>query len=520
MRAHCTLSLGILQFCVASFSLLTLGVLASADTAQQVWPRDNPAGANKACQLLQDSFPHLVFFPGSDQYLNDTEHWAVSSQQNSTCSIEPETTDDISAIIKIIGRSDIRARFAVKSGGHAYNIGQSSTPGVQISLSRFTNISYDSVRGTVSIGMGLTWDQVYEYLEPYGVVVAGGRINGVGVGGLSLGGGYSWKTNQYGLTIDTIAEHELVLPTGEQVNVTNATDPDIFFGLKGGLNNFGIVTRITYEALPQSLVYGGLITYATDNTTLDLLNSASSNFSLNNADPKAQMIVNYGSVNGTFVAQILLFYDGPAPAPGVYDEILAIPSVSSNVNTSTFTEFMGSSAGDLSFGSFGVAQHAIPITKYTRPVLDEMITQVNAFGQRLSAENNESTIIVIVQPEPLYKPFSHSRGGAYPHPPSRELTPACPFIVYSADADVLLDVQQARHAYFVEELKNFTHIIQAKAVEEGVSRWDDILYPNYALTDTPLELVYGENVPRLRALAEKYDPDRVMTLTGGFRFLD
>ena len=54
----------------------------------------------------------------------------------------------------------------------------------------------------------------------------------LGVGGLSLGGGYSWKTNQYGLTIDTIVSFELVLPSGDQLLVTNTSNPDLFFGLK------------------------------------------------------------------------------------------------------------------------------------------------------------------------------------------------------------------------------------------------------------------------------------------------
>ncbi|KAL5476868.1 hypothetical protein ACEPAI_3054 [Sanghuangporus weigelae] len=477
-------------------------------------------GSAKACRLLNESLPELVYFPGAAQYVNDTAHWAISSKQNATCSVEPESADGVSSIVRIIGRPDIRSPFAVKSGGHAYNLGQSSTPGVQISLARFTNISYDAERGTVTIGMGLTWAQVYEYLEPLGVMVVGGRINSVGVGGLSLGGGYSWKTNQYGLTIDTIVAHELVLPTGEQMHVSNTSYPDLFFGLKGGLNNFGIVTEITYEAHPQTLVYGGLTTYSTDNETIALVNSAASNFSLKIIDPKAQMIVNYASVNGEFVAQTLIFYDGPTPLAGVYDELLAIPSVSTNVRKSTFREFMASSEGALSADAFGVAQHAIPITKYTVPVLEEMIAQVTAFGQRLTEQSNGSSILVVVQPEPFYQPFTRSRGGAYPHFPDRELTPACPFIVYSANASDPLDVQQARHDYFVSELKSFAHLIQAKAVDEGVSRWDDILYPNYALVDTPLEFVYGENVPRLREIAAKYDPERLMTLTGGFRFLD
>ena len=83
-----------------------------------------------------------------------------------------------------------------------------------------------------------------------------------------------------------------------------------------------------------------------------------------------------------------------------------------------------------------------------------------------------------------------------------------------------LDVKSARHASFAAELRNFTETVQAKAVQEGQSRWDDILYPNYALTDTPLELVYGSNVQRLQEIAAKFDPDDVMSLTGGFRFQD
>ena len=70
----------------------------------------------------------------------------------------------------------------------------------------------------------------------------------------------------------------------------------------------------------------------------------------------------------------------------------------------------------------------------------------------------------------------------------------------------------------MEEVKNLTRIIQAKAVELGISRFDDVLYPNYALVDTPLELLYGENVPHLKEIAAKFDPERVMSLTGGFRF--
>ena len=68
----------------------------------------------------------------------------------------------------------------VKGGGHGYNLGHSSTTGVQISMAKFSEISFDAKSGTVTIGTGLTWDQVYSRLEPLGVMVPGGRVNGVG----------------------------------------------------------------------------------------------------------------------------------------------------------------------------------------------------------------------------------------------------------------------------------------------------------------------------------------------------
>ena len=119
-------------------------------------------------------------------------------------------------------------------------------------MARFRNIVLNEEEGTVEIGAGLNWTDVYSYLVPKGVTVAGGRIDGVGVGGLILGGGrrssslprvttisqryihvagYSWKTNQHGLTIDTVTEYELVLPNGTVKHVTEK-DEDLWFALR------------------------------------------------------------------------------------------------------------------------------------------------------------------------------------------------------------------------------------------------------------------------------------------------
>lgn len=83
------------------------------------------------------------------------------------------------------------AVLKVKSGGHSVNSGFSSTPGVQITLSSFSEVVYDANDQTATIGLGLIWDDVYSELDQHGVTVVGAKTTGVGVGGIVLGGGRS-----------------------------------------------------------------------------------------------------------------------------------------------------------------------------------------------------------------------------------------------------------------------------------------------------------------------------------------
>ncbi len=117
-------------------------------------------------------------------------------------------------------------------------------------MTRFSEVSYDEGHQTVTLGAGLIWDTVYAALAPHKVNVLGGRAAGIGVAGFILGGGtpspccwrfnisdnnhlgYSWKTNQYGLAIDTVVAFELVKPDGTIPPVPTGVHPNMFFGLK------------------------------------------------------------------------------------------------------------------------------------------------------------------------------------------------------------------------------------------------------------------------------------------------
>ncbi|KAH9972562.1 hypothetical protein BGW80DRAFT_359207 [Lactifluus volemus] len=137
----------------------------------------------------------------------------------------------------------------------AFNPGFSSACGVEISMWRFNIIQVNNATGTVDVGAGLTWGQTYAALVPIGLNVIGARGPTVGVAGLTLGGGYSFLSSQYGLTVDNMAGFELVLPNGTITNVTSKNE-ELWFALRGGGNNFGIVTTFTYKTIPQGQIWG------------------------------------------------------------------------------------------------------------------------------------------------------------------------------------------------------------------------------------------------------------------------
>ncbi|KAG5650440.1 hypothetical protein H0H81_012279 [Sphagnurus paluster] len=215
-------------------------------------------------------------------------------------------------------------------------------------MSAFSEVTYNPTSQTAIIGAGLIWDDVYAALAPYDVNVVGGRVSGIGVAGFTLGGGYSWLSNQYGLTVDTVQAFEFVKPDGAIVTVTEASDPDLFFGLKGGMNNFGIVTRFTLRTFPQGKVWGGLITYTSPR--IPAVSQATAAFSAFVTDPKASIITTYNFVLGQPGMSLLLFYDGPTPATGIFDEFLAIPSFTKDISTRDFISLVQSSPTSITSG--------------------------------------------------------------------------------------------------------------------------------------------------------------------------
>ncbi|KAJ4287031.1 hypothetical protein N0V88_007795 [Collariella sp. IMI 366227] len=157
-----------------------------------------------------------------------------------TCVVEVGSQEDVSLVLQAVAKS--QTPFAIYSAGHASNPGFSSTTGIHISLKRFNQVKLSEDKTTVEVGFGQGWTDVYKALKDTGVNVVGGRVPGPGLGGFTLGGGYSWKTNQHGLTCDTVLSFNLILPNGTITTASAQHNEDLFFALRGGMNRFGIVT--------------------------------------------------------------------------------------------------------------------------------------------------------------------------------------------------------------------------------------------------------------------------------------
>ncbi|KZT11181.1 FAD-binding domain-containing protein [Laetiporus sulphureus 93-53] len=449
-----------------------------------------------------------VYYPLQLEYIADNFHWASSSSQNSTCSVEPGTAEDVGTILQILGEA--QTAFGVKGAGHASNPGFSSTAGVEIALTRFNETVYDSATGTATIGAGMIWDDVYSALEAYGVNVVGGRVSGVGVAGFILGGGYSYLSNQYGLTIDTVTAFELVLPNGTVTNVTSASYPDLFFALKGGFNNYGIVTRFTLEAFTQGEVWVCIISFSGGFMLAvgeaEAIAEATANFYANVTDPKAAIITSFNYDLGIYVQEVSMFYDAPTPPDGIFDDFLAIPFTVQDIETRSFLSVVLATPDDTTETYRGFF-NTVSLWNVTLPILSYIMNETTFWYGELSSEVPGLFISYDVEPF-LPSVFSHGTVSAWPPSRAEGLLPLNIYYAWwDSSSDSLINDAMQESANYLTQM----------AVAEGQEVADVSLYPNYAIYDTSVSRIYGDNLARLQSIKAEYDSEDVMGLAGGWK---
>ncbi|CAK7201150.1 hypothetical protein SEUCBS139899_003852 [Sporothrix eucalyptigena] len=249
-----------------SLTLLPLlASVASAGASSHI-RRSNATttGVAGACAALTAQFPDQVLTATSANYtFESTDYWDVRSDANPSCIFLPDTADQVATAVSLLVTND--APFAVRGGGHMNFPGSNNIDnGVLVALENLMQLDVDNATQTIDVGPGTRWVDVYDALAPYGLYCIGGRMKTIGVPGLLLIGGWHYFNNKYGYAMDNVLEYDVVLANGTQVTANSTSHPDLFWALKGGASNFGVVTRFRLQAFEQGLLSTTIQEYGED----------------------------------------------------------------------------------------------------------------------------------------------------------------------------------------------------------------------------------------------------------------
>ncbi|KAL9039244.1 MAG: hypothetical protein Q9180_002644 [Flavoplaca navasiana] len=214
-----------------------------------------------------------------------------------TCIFLPNSTADVSAAVALYSQHG--CTFSIKGRGHSTGPGAANVDdGVLMNMRNMDDITLNQNQSNVVVGPGNSLGDVYRALDPYNVSVVIGRYDSVGFG-LMVAAGLSFFNNRDGLAIDNVESYEVVIANGTVLHTSLSSHPDLHWALKGGNNNFGVVTHYTLRAFKNpGGVYGGLVTYP--ESSLDRLNDVIYDYHTKGAvdDVLTHVLPEYG-YNGT-----------------------------------------------------------------------------------------------------------------------------------------------------------------------------------------------------------------------------
>jgi hypothetical protein len=153
---------------------------------------------------------------------------------------------------------DAGVEIAVRGGGHNVAGLATTDGGLMIDLAPMRGIHVDPSQRRARAQAGVTWNEYNRATALYGLATTGGVISTTGISGLTLGGGLGWLMGKYGMAVDNLESAEVVLADGSVVTASEADDPDLFWAIRGGGGNFGVVTSFEYRAHPVDTIYGGI----------------------------------------------------------------------------------------------------------------------------------------------------------------------------------------------------------------------------------------------------------------------
>jgi FAD/FMN-containing dehydrogenase len=198
---------------------------------------------------------------------------------------------------------------SVRGGGHNVAGNAVCDDGLMIDLTLMKGIRVDPEARTVRAQAGLTWREFDRETQAHGLATTGGAISSTGIAGLTLGGGFGWLGRGYGLACDNLLSADVVLADGSCVTASKDSHPDLFWGLKGGGGNFGIVTSFEYQLYPVGPILGGMLVYPFERAKEIL--TAYRDFNAAAPDEMTIFAAMMTSPEGAKVVALVVCYNGP-----------------------------------------------------------------------------------------------------------------------------------------------------------------------------------------------------------------
>ena len=215
---------------------------------------------------LRAQLAGAVIGPGDPGYEAGRRVFLPSVDRRPAAIVQPADAGDVAYAVALA--RDAGLELAVRGGGHS-NAGYGTTEGgIVLDLAGLRGLVIDAGGRVAHAAGGLTSGEVTGAAAPHGLAVGFGDTPSVGIGGLTLGGGMGYLVRKHGLTIDHLLGAEVVTADGRVLEVDAEHDPDLFWAIRGGGGNFGVVTRFDYRLHPVDVVTGGMLALPATPTTV------------------------------------------------------------------------------------------------------------------------------------------------------------------------------------------------------------------------------------------------------------
>ncbi|GIZ44921.1 hypothetical protein CKM354_000810500 [Cercospora kikuchii] len=481
----------------AGFPLLFAAPLVAAQLLSQV--KQQPLQAPTACQLLAATFPDSVAKINDKQY-NESQSAYWSAQQaflQPDCRFYPMGSREIQEALADI-LLPYNVTIAVTSGGRSSNTGASNVQdGITIDMSRLNHTYLVDDGQAVAIGVGARWGDVYRTLAKHNLTVAGSRIADDHVGGHALAGGISWLANEHGWTCDGMHELGLVTPQGQILWANEHWNEDLWWGAKGSLGAFGIVTEVKLPTIKNRKMFGGITTHAADQAPLlfEALQATADNA---NKDPAQSAYLSFGRLPGKkdWRYRAHLLNTEPRRQNGALDMFMNIPSRSNSLRAATLVDITEENA---KYKTPGLRRLKFTLTaKSSVQNMQILHDIIKAYTAKLVFDGKAQVITT-------YEPIT------VPH------LQACSsqtniFGLHYADGPLLLVSiefswsDRQRDDYFEQEARKLRSAMQQEL--SSLRALHKFIYPAYASTDQdPFAGLSPYTQGMLREVKNRYDPD-------------